>query len=66
MSTVLGQSSFGTTHGWLFTREEDGTYKVTKNSSGTLTVLHEGADEAAAKEFWEQLNDNICQPNFTP
>jgi hypothetical protein len=66
MSTVLGQSSFGTTVGWVFTRDDEGTYKVTKNSNGSLSVLHEGVDEAAAVQFWNDLNDEMVQPNYTP
>jgi hypothetical protein len=64
--TVLGESNFGGTISWIFTKEEDGTFKVVKDSSGALTTLHTGSDEIAARAFWRTLNDNLCSPSYTP
>jgi hypothetical protein len=59
---VLAEATWDDTYTWQFIDNEDGTYKVTKND----TQIQTGSDYDTIQAYWNDLNEQMIQPGFTP
>lgn len=59
---LLAESKWDNTYTWKFIDNEDGTYKVTKND----TQIQSGSDYDTIQAYWNDLNEQMIQPGFTP
>jgi hypothetical protein len=59
---LLAEAVWDNTYTWKFIDNEDGTYKVTKND----VEIQSGSDYDTIQAYWNDLNEQMIQPGFTP